>query len=260
MEKTAGRVLLRRTNPVAPTESGKIVLRAARHSAYIHRDMVHELDGPGNYRTVPIAVNADSLTTWFLPVLRTLALEDRVLCDIYREGEQYSSALLRSGEVMAAITSNPEHIPGCSVQKLGTVRYRVVASTQLAERAFPRLPHLSVGELCAVPYIEYDRKDDDQSIAWELLARQGVSSSSQRAPVLYVPSSPDYARLIYAGVGWGTLPEAQCAERIKKGELVALAKNPLEFPLYWQRWNMASPALEALSNRVLEATSSGTIY
>lgn len=260
MEKSSGRPLLRRTNPVAPTTAGKIVLRAARHSEYILREMSVELEGSGGYRTVPIAVNADSLTTWFLPIVRTLATDDKVLCEIHREGEQHSSALLRSGEVMAAITSAPEHIPACSVHALGTVRYRVVISTDTAAAHFPNPQEPTREGLSAIPYIEFDRHDYDQSMAWELLEKQYGFTTAHRSPVLYLPSSPDYANLIYSGTGWGLLPEAQCVTQIARGELTALAREPLEFPLYLQLRDIPSPALDALSERVLEALNHGEIY
>ena len=98
MEQLAGKVLLQRTNPVTPTASGQSVLRIARQSEFLQLELERELMGEGGFQTVSIALNADSLATWFLEAIRTLAQEDEIFCDLRREGEFHSSALLRPGK------------------------------------------------------------------------------------------------------------------------------------------------------------------
>ncbi|WP_346846003.1 ArgP/LysG family DNA-binding transcriptional regulator [uncultured Rothia sp.] len=259
MEQTAGRVLVKRTNPAAPTEIGEIVLHIARQSEYLSSELERELGMGGGERTVAIAVNADSLATWLLSAVGKLAREDKIFCDLRREGEQYSSALLRSGEAMAAITSDPETIPGCSVEKLGTVRYWVVASSEFVHRYFANWPHeITAGELNAAPAIEYDHKDVGQKSSRALILKNfGLDDAAAgESPSVYVPSSPDYARAIYEGIGWGIVPTAQCAEQLESGELVLLAKDPLDAPLYWQRWKISSEVLDVVTERVYEAAKS----
>src|SRR5699024_798286 len=71
LEQGVGRVLLLRTKPVRLTESGQVVVRFARQLARLELDARAELgmaDGDEPAR-LPIAVNADSLATWFLPAL-----------------------------------------------------------------------------------------------------------------------------------------------------------------------------------------------
>ena len=111
MEQIAGKVLVRRSNPVTPTDAGQSVLRIARQSEFLQQEMERELMGAGGFQSVSVAVNADSLATWFLDAVGTLSREDSIFCDLRREGEFHSSAMLRSGEVMAVITSNPKKSP-----------------------------------------------------------------------------------------------------------------------------------------------------
>ena len=101
--------------------------------------MERELMGTGGFQSVSVAVNADSLATWFLDAVGTLSREDSIFCDLRREGEFHSSAMLRSGEVMAVITSKPEKIPGCSVETLGVARYWCVATPRLRTAVPTRL-------------------------------------------------------------------------------------------------------------------------
>jgi LysR family transcriptional regulator (chromosome initiation inhibitor) len=54
-------------------------------------------------------------------------------------------------------------------------------------------------------------------------------------------------------MGWGMLPALQCADELSDGRLVELSPGAvIELPLYWQRWNLRSPALDALSAVVVE--------
>lgn len=255
MEQLAGRVLLRRTNPVTPTQAGQSILRIARQSEFLYAELAGELGEGSAGQSVAVAVNADSLATWFLDAVGQLAATDRIFCDIRREGEFHSSALLRSGEVMAALTARPEPIPGCAVEKLGDVRYRVVASKAYVRRYFPNYPRVGSEELAYAPVLEFDRRDYGQASARELVAsRFGLEPGSWGTPpTIFIPSSPDYARAVLEGIAWGIVPEAQCATSLADGGLVDLAGQPIDLPLYWQHWNLNSPVLQVLTERVYAA-------
>lgn len=257
MEQLAGKVLLKRTNPVVATEAGQSVLRVARQSEFLHTEMMRELGGAEGSQSVAVAVNADSLATWFLSAVGELATEDRIFCDVRREAEYHSSALLRSGEVMAALTSNPEPIPGCAVERLGVLRYRVVASRAYIDRYFPDYPAVTVEQLGLAPLVEFDRKDFGLASAQELLLdRFGLGRQELLTPpVIYLPSSPDYVRAVLSGMAWGIIPEVQCVRELENGELVELAAEPVDVPLYWQHWKISSPVLERLGERVYSAAS-----
>jgi len=219
--------------------------------------------GEGGFQTVSIALNADSLATWFLEAVRMLAHEDEIFCDLRREGEFHSSALLRSGEVMAAITSRPGKIPGCSVDYLGMARYWCVAAPEYMSRYLPGFPSTTTREeLNRAPVVEYDRKDFVQEAARVLIEEDmklPPSLEPEQSPTIYIPSSPDYARAVYEGVAWGLLPQAQCSEHFATNTLVKLSTKPVEFPLYWQHWNINSPVLETVSRRVAEAAKTGLL-
>ncbi len=102
-------MLLSRTRPVRPTESGEVLVRLARQVARLERDAYAELglSGAGEPTRVSIAVNADSLATWFLDALVRLPARSRLCFELRREDESHTAALLRAGTVMAAVTSSP---------------------------------------------------------------------------------------------------------------------------------------------------------
>jgi LysR family transcriptional regulator (chromosome initiation inhibitor) len=161
LEVATGRILLVRSKPVQVTDSGQAVLRLARQVDLLAADVVRELGGDGTdgaLPTVPVAVNADSLATWVLPALAPLAGE--VCLDLHREDQERTSALLRAGVVMAAVTSDAEPVPGCTSTPLGGMRYRVCAAPSVAARWFPDGPIPAA--LARAPVVVFDRGDELQ--------------------------------------------------------------------------------------------------
>lgn len=253
LEQASGRVLLQRSNPVQATESGHVVLRLARQLAQLEADAELELGLPGESPmvSVPIVVNADSLSVWFLKALIRVPAELNAVFDLHRDDEQYSTSMLRAGTVMAAVTATPEPVQGCRVEPLGSMRYRAVTTPEFRARWLP--DGVDVASLRAAPAVDFDRKDEYQHRFLELLELLGGGGRGMEpaGPRHYVPSSQEFAEAIRLGLGWGLLPEPQCSRDIADGYLVELApERPLDVPLYWQRWRTPSRTLDAVTEAV----------
>lgn len=242
MEERTGAVLLLRTRPVTVTETGATVLRAARQVARVIDDAADELDlGSPHGSVVRLVINADSLATWFVPALARAATETGARFEVLRADETVSTEKLRSGEVMAALTSTAEAVPGCTSERIGVDQYHAVAAPTFFREHFPR--GLDAAALARAPMIEFDRHDMFQQ---RFLASLGHTDVAP--PRHFVPSSAEFALAIELGMGWGMLPQMQCTEALATGALVELAPDrPLKLPLYWQRWNLRSPVLDAVS-------------
>jgi LysR family transcriptional regulator (chromosome initiation inhibitor) len=247
MEQASGRVLVQRTTPVALTEAGAVVLRYARQMELLEADTLRELreHGPaGGAVHIALAVNADSLATWFLGALAAVANQHELTFHLHREDQEHTLSLLRSGAVMAAVTSSRETIQGCVTEPLGRMRYHAVATPAFVQR------HLgaALAGLTDAPVVTFDHRDDLQDA---FLRGQGGQAGS--GPRHVIPASNDFARAVLLGLGWGVLPEQQCLTEIADGRLVHLAAtHPVDVPLYWQRWNLSSPLLDAVSAAVRE--------
>jgi LysR family transcriptional regulator (chromosome initiation inhibitor) len=248
LEQRTGRVLLLRTKPIRLTESGKVVVRFARSLAQLEQDARTELglgggDGPSAATTLSIAVNADSLATWFLPALKLVPDEFKLCFDLQREDQDHTAALLREGLVMAAVTAAPHPVQGCTSRRLGRMRYRAMASPEFVERLLAGAP-LSQA-LPDAPAIIFDRKDDLQDRFLRGLTRRRRFTMVRH----HIPASESFVDAVAAGFGWGMVPEAQAAPR--GDALVDLApERPLDVPLYWQQWKLDSPALAAVAGAV----------
>ncbi|MDX3308835.1 LysR family transcriptional regulator ArgP [Streptomyces sp. NPDC054884] len=257
LEQRTGRVLLLRTKPVRATESGEIVVRFARQLARLERDTRSELgmSAEGEPIRVTVAVNADSLATWFLPALSRVPQDPPLCFELHREDETRTAELLREGLVMAAVTSSPDAVTGCSVRALGTMRYLAAASPEFAAR------HLADGPLRetlpGAPVMTLDRNDDLQDLFVRGLRRGAGGASTLRHAV---PTSEGFVASIVAGFGWGMVPEAQAEAPLRAGRLLSLApRRPVDVPLYWQQWRLDSPALAAVADAVA-TTAAGALH
>ncbi|MGW7279296.1 LysR family transcriptional regulator ArgP [Streptomyces sp. NPDC054844] len=248
LEQRTGRVLLLRTKPVRPTDSGAVLVRLARQVARLERDAYAELglSGAGEPTRVSVAVNADSLATWFLGALTRVPREPRLCFELRREDEDHTAALLREGVVMAAVTSSPDPVPGCTVRYLGRMRYLPCANPDFAER------HLDgpLRELLVeAPVVIFDRRDDFQDGFARRLGHDGAGSARH-----YVPTSEGFAESVAAGLGWGMVPEPQAEPLLRGGRLVEFAPDlAVDVPLYWQQWKLDSPALATVAEAVVAA-------
>ncbi len=247
LEQRTGRVLLLRTKPVRLTASGEVVVRFGRQLARLERDAGAELglaDAAGP-TSLPIAVNADSLATWFLSAIAEVAERHDLVFDLHRDDQDHTAALLRQGLVMAAVTSSPEAVQGCTVRALGKMRYRAMATPQFAARW---IGDASLREaLPGAPLVVFDRKDDLQDRFLRRLAPRRPAGRARH----YMPSSETFVDAVAAGLGWGMLPEVQTVDHLAAGTLVDLApRQVVDVPLYWQQWKLDSPALAAVADAV----------
>jgi len=250
LEQAAGAVLVRRSTPIQATEAGLVVLRHARKLALLDLDLARELGDAGREGgalSVPIAVNADSLATWFLDALMALGPRADIVFDLRREDQEHTLELLRSGEVAAAVTSIGEPVQGAVSTPLGSMRYRAVCSPAYAEAHLGGVAHIK--RIADAPYVDFDRKDQLQHRLYHaVIGRDG------RAPRHYVPTSADFARAVLGGLGWGLLPDQQCSAELERGELVRLGgARTVRVPLYWQRWSITSGVLDEVTDAVRTA-------
>lgn len=245
LERSVGAVLLQRTRPVRPTGPGEEVLRLARQLDALARDAEQTL-GSGEARpVVRLAVNADSLSTWVLPALAPLAGE--LSLELLREGEDQTADLLRDGSAMAAITTERTPVQGCTVERLGAMRYRPMASPAFARRWFP--DGFTPAALAEAPLVVFDGADRMQH---RVLQRHGITTDP---PVHLVPASTQYVEAVRLGFGWGMVPDLQRTHRTSRDAVVLSADDADDVALFWQQWTLRTPSLDRVAAAIRSAAA-----
>ncbi|GAA3680931.1 ArgP family transcriptional regulator [Micrococcus yunnanensis] len=157
---------------------------------------------------------------------------------------EVGQVLLRRGEVLAAVTTEPQPVQGCAAEPLGSMRYVPLASPALLAR------HAAgdVVDLGAMPMMRYNAKDDLQRLA---LSGAGLDVAP---PTHLAPSFDGFHRSVRAGLGWGMLVDAQAVEDVRAGRLVRVpGLDDVLVPLYWQAATLPVTRLVRLTRAVREA-------
>ena len=261
LEERMGGALVVRGQPCVATEAGQRRCRHADRVRLLEGELRETLPAAGlGDRTadtarvpVPVAVNADSLATWFVPAVTAFAAAAPVLVQLAVDNEGHTADWLRQGAVLAAVTADAQPAAGCSVRPLGAMRYVAAASPAFVARYFPH--GVDGARLAAAPSLVFNTKD-------ELQQRWAQRQCGTRIPLAghALPSSHAFVEACLASMGWALHPQALIQPHLARGELVELvAGTPLDVPLYWQQARLASSWLRTLSDAVAQAAAQGLV-
>ena len=241
LEQRVGRVVVVREKPCVATAAGAPLLRFAAQTTLLEAEALAEMGGgDGASPRIALAVNADSMATWFSGVFDAL---DSVLFDIRIEDQDHSARLLREGVVMGAVTTERRPVSGCRVRPIGVMTYMPVASPSYVER------HLSDGftahAVATAPSLAWNRDDALQDMLVRKVFRKDITG-----PQHFVPTAEGFGSAVRAGRGWGMFPETLATPALVDGSFVRVADAHLDVPLFWQCWKLDSPLVEAITETV----------
>lgn len=252
LEDRVGITLINRGAPCTGTPAG---LRLAKHAedvgvleAQLGRDL--SLDGDDAPVRLRVAVNADSLATWFVDAMSGVP---DVLFDLVIDDQDHSAEWLKQGAVSAAVTAHGKTVTGCDATALGSLRYIATASPDFVKQWFPDGDF--AGGLSLAPCLTFSEKD--------ALQRKWITENTGAQvtpPTHYLPSTHAFVDAARAGVGWGMNPEALVRGHLRNGRLTALLPDaPLDIPLTWQVSRIMAQALEPVTAAVIRAAGKGLI-
>ena len=244
LEQRVGQVLVRREKPCVATSAGVPLLRLAAQTALLEVEALADMGSGAEQRTrVVVAVNADSMATWFTAVFDRLP---QVLLDIRIEDQDHSARLLRGGAAMGAVTTERAAVPGCRVVPLGVMRYVAVAGPGFAEQHFG--DGFTADAVASAPSLAWNRDDALQ----DLLVRRAFRRDIIRS-VHYVPTAEGFGGAVRAGLGWGMFPETLAAVGEGDGSFVRICDTHLDVPLFWQCWKLDSSLVRTITEAVRSA-------
>ncbi len=247
-----GTVLIRRGPPCTGTPAGLRLSKHAEDVALLETQVSRELSlaGPPGKMHLRVAVNADSLATWFVTAMA--AVPD-VLFDLVVEDQDHSSDWLKRGEVSAAVTAQDKPIPGCDAHALGALRYVATASPEFLARWFP--DGITAAALARAPSLIFDPKD--------MLQRHWIARYLElrlSPPAHYPPSIQAFVDAARVGLGWGMNPQSLVRNLIRDDLLAPLLPDaPLDVNLTWQVNRVMAPALAPVTRAVRRAAREALI-
>ncbi|MBC8750781.1 ArgP/LysG family DNA-binding transcriptional regulator [Paraburkholderia sp. WC7.3b] len=249
LEQSVGALLLLREPTVIPTKAGEDVFRHFMTVRLQEDDLLRRVT-PGRAATtaLALAVNADSLATWFEPVTRELA-QHHVALEIVVDDQDHTLEALARGDVKGFLSTQPEPVVDRFVaEPVGQMRYQCVATPAFAREHFAG--GLTLPGVLEVTAILFDRKDALHDVFFGL--HFGVTVG--RYPRHYFPSPAALLNAILDELGYGLVPAMQAEPLISGGSLVALASgHDLMIDLYWHHWEQEPEPLATMSELVMAA-------
>ena len=252
LEARVGQPVLLRSMPPRPTELGQRLLNHVQQVRLLERDLqsqVPALDDSDLPERLRIALNADSLATWWAAAVAPFCAGHRVLLDHVVEDQAVGLKRMRAGEVAACVCAAERPLAGARSQYLGAMRYRALASPAFIERHLAGRP--SAEALAKAPAIVFG---PDDRLQHRYITAVGGSDGFIHH---LCPSSEGFVRMLQSGLGWGLVPELQVRGELERSELVdVLSGPPIDVPLYWHHWRNGGALLDELTRHLVRCAGS----
>lgn len=253
LEERAGQVLVLRGTPCTGTDAGRRLCLHVEQVALLENELrranpalMPDTQAPAP--TLKLAVNADSLSTWFMDAMAAFTAGGNELLDIRIDDQEHTAQRLREGEVIAAVTASAGSIAGCNTWPLGAMHYVAVGSPPFVERHFGG--GVTPETAALAPMMVYGRNDRLQD---QWLQHQGLASR-RHPPRHFMPSNQGFLRSCEVGMGWGMHPTVLIERQLADGTLVELRPQAgMDVPLYWALPRSAQAGLERLTRCVMAA-------
>lgn len=240
--------VLIRSKPPKPTGKGKRLLNHFQQVMQLELelgiDSISENVSSLKPVTIRLAVNADSLATWLPEVLSSLNVvgKNKVKFEVVIDDQSVVLNKMKSGEVMACISSESNPINGGKAYHLGILRYQAVASPSFIKK----YKITSLNELVHCPCLVFDENDNLQ----HQFLKDVLKCESDF--MHFIPCPEGFKQSLIAGVGYGMLPELQLQDALSTGKLVPLSTEYfIDVSLYWHCWQSEGPQLEILRKSAL---------
>ena len=256
LEESLGQRLLVRGKRVSVTPSGSKLLAHVRHVRLMEADLLSVLLGHGDasagrpMQTLSVAVNADSLATWFLSGVSPTLKRHRLLLDITIDDQDHTLEALKQGQVVGCVTTSAQSVAGCAAIPLGVMRYRCVSSPMQRSKWLTPAGNVSLHRMLASPAVVFNRKDGLQ----DMFLRRHFALTHAAYPRHFVPAVDAFEHAIVQGLGWGMVPELMLGTRAgAMGVVEVFDDKPVDVPLVWQHWVKESSAAKRLTQAVVGA-------
>lgn len=248
LEIRLGQPVLVRHPRLAATPAGQRLLNHYQRVCLLERELGQAL--PTLETASPrlrIALNADSLVTWWGSAVSAFCQRENVLMDLVIEDQDVGLKRLQDGDVAACLCASDQPIAGARCLSLGTMAYHPLATPAYIARYFA--DGLQQEAFRQAPAIVYGRHDQ--------LQHRFLAGFGYHGPFPYhlCPESEGFVRLASAGMGYGMIPIMQAREAVDRGELASLAPgHALSVSLYWHFWRHSGGLMDRLTAELLDTS------
>jgi len=249
LEQFVAQPVLVRASPPTLTQVGEQLLKHYKEVRLLEHQLSEDIFPEQGNKSVKVAIalNADTLASWFIPAISPLLKKENIELDLHVANETYTQSLLSKGKVFAAISNKEAAVTGCKSEYLGQLSYVLCASEEFRDKYFPN--GITLENLKKAPAVDFDANDNMHS---QYLS-QMFNLSPQDYPCHRVRSSEAFVSLALAGNAYTLLPMTQAAAHLKNKSLVELAPDkPLIQSLFWHSWILERGLYKEISEQIIK--------
>jgi len=249
LEEYIGQPVLIRSQPIVLTTAGEQLVSHFKKVEQLEIELAPVLspDKPLRPMKVSLAVNADSIATWFIQAVTPVLQSHLVELNLMIEHEERTLDKLRTGEAIGAVSVIEKPLKGYRSFRLGKMEYCLVANKTFKNKYFK--DGVNRESLKMAPAISYDHKDD---MHVRFIAKRFDLGASEYF-CHRVRSSEAFVALAKQGVAYSLLPKLQIANELANGELVNLSpENELVETLYWHSWVLVKGINKNISQQIVK--------
>jgi len=247
LEENIGQPILIRSQPIELTAVGEQLLSHYKKVQQLENELLPELlpDNPAKPMKISLALNADSMATWFIQAVTPVLKEHLVELNLLIAHEEHTLDKLRTGEAIGAVSVIKKPLKGYRSFELGKMNYCLVSSKSFQKKYFEE--GVTKSSLKMAPAISYDHKDDTH----ERFITKHFGLASSEYYCHSVRSSEAFVELAKQGVAYCLLPELQIKTELASGELIKLCpQKQLIQTLYWHSWILVKGINKKISQEI----------
>ena len=233
LENIIGRPLMVRSPSIKATQTGEQLISHFHNITILEHSLKKKClfkHDRGKNLTLAVAVNTESLSTWFISAIGKKLKDSEIILEILIEDQERTIDFLRAGKVWGCVTSISKAPYGCVSRPLGKMTYRLVSTPEFFKKYFSR--GVNGASLLEAPAAIYGEND--------YMHRNFLSSNfpvyKQGKPTVHlVPSPQALVDFALNGLAFVLLPEMSVEKKLNRGDLVdLLPTEPFLLPLYFQ--------------------------
>lgn len=249
LEDASGRLLIIRGQPAVPTGLGQRLIVHYRNVKLMEASLDIDLGNSVSLPEIAIAIDADSLATWFPDAMPSLLAPPRCQLDVRLADSEAALQLVRDGAVFGCVAADAgvslDAQAATSVTALGSMRHVCVATPQFAGHWFG--DGFSREAVQLAPAVV-----SQQGLLGRFLREQ--LGMAEPFPHHTLPVEAARRSCIMDGLAYGLLPQRLAAQALASDRLVDLAPGHLlELPLSWHAWTLDTPYTKLLSEQIIKA-------
>jgi LysR family transcriptional regulator, chromosome initiation inhibitor len=246
LEEVLGKRILIRGKTTRATVAGKALLTHIQQAGALENEFLSAFD-PSTKRpqALRVAVNADSLASWFLPSVAASLEKHQILIQTVVDDQDHTHEWLSNGEVIGCISTLATPLNGCVAEPMGNMRYRCLSSPEFAQKIKGQKRFASIHQLLMHNAVCFNRKDglQDAFIAHHFGLQQANYSRH------YFPAVDAFHLALVKGLGWGMQADIQYPNDLKNRVLTDLFPGKsIDVPLYWHHWKKQGQDAQHLTN------------